>query len=265
MNTDEIIDLLSLHIAARDRRTIGDADVAVWMADVGDLDFADAVQAVSEHFREQPDTWLMAGHVRKRVKANRAKRIERAGTSAEHQALEGRDAGSEEDHRRALVNIRRELADGHPPPFREIEDGRAKAVEAAEARDYQKLRQAWEDERRASKAAEKASREARYAEEEAHSAAVRRFTEAYALLLVLEPEAQLDARNRAIEELGPEASAEDIAIRAAELADYTRVAAVPIDDATRQSLARRGCPTGCPIGTHDPACRFATDAEGRTA
>jgi hypothetical protein len=74
MTPEQVIDLLSL-IAIRDRRTIGKTDVTVWAFDIGDLDFADASQAVADHFREQPDTWLMAGHIRRRVEQMRADRL----------------------------------------------------------------------------------------------------------------------------------------------------------------------------------------------
>lgn len=78
MTPEQVVDLLTL-IAARDRRTLGKADVTVWAFDIGDLDYDDACQAVADHFREDPDTWLMAGHVRKRVKAIREARIGPAG------------------------------------------------------------------------------------------------------------------------------------------------------------------------------------------
>lgn len=78
MRPEQVVDLLTL-IAARDRRTLGKADVTVWSFDIGDLDYDDACQAVAEHFREEPETWLMAGHVRKRVKAIREARIGPAG------------------------------------------------------------------------------------------------------------------------------------------------------------------------------------------
>jgi hypothetical protein len=74
MTPDQIVDLLSL-ISARDNRTVGQATVAVWLEDIGDLDFDDARQAVAAHFREEPGVWLMAAHVRQRVKKIRADRL----------------------------------------------------------------------------------------------------------------------------------------------------------------------------------------------
>lgn len=74
MNRDEMVDLLSL-IAARDNRNVGQTTVAVWLEDIGDLDFRDARRAVSDHFRDEPGVWLMAGHIRARVKAVREARL----------------------------------------------------------------------------------------------------------------------------------------------------------------------------------------------
>jgi len=258
MTPEQVIDLLTL-IAARDRRTVGKIDVTVWHDDIGDLDYTEAAQAVTEHFREEPDTWLMAGHIRRRVKAARAKRIDAAGTVAEHKALHGRDVADEGAYRAELRRIHRDLGDaGQPPPFRAIEAGRAEAVAPGDTSSYRKLREAWEAERAAQREAEKAAAEARIAEQEAERAATRRVTDAYAALLVLTPEAQADAYLRARDELGDTAAAEDVTIRAAQLADHRQVADLEAATSIRRNLARRGCPNGCPIGTHEPPCRYAT-------
>lgn len=74
MNHDEMVDLLTL-IAARDNRAVGQTTVAVWLEDIGDLPFDDAREAVAGHFREEPGVWLMAAHVRQRVKKIRAARL----------------------------------------------------------------------------------------------------------------------------------------------------------------------------------------------
>lgn len=74
MNHDEMVDLLTL-IAARDNRAVGQTTVAVWLEDIGDLPFDDARRAVADHFREEPGVWLMAAHVRQRVKKIRAARL----------------------------------------------------------------------------------------------------------------------------------------------------------------------------------------------
>lgn len=77
MNKPEIVDLLSL-IAARDRRTIGDADVEAWFQDVGDLPYADAAAAVSNYYQNER-AWIMPSDVRKRVKVIGDRRYQQAG------------------------------------------------------------------------------------------------------------------------------------------------------------------------------------------
>lgn len=72
--------------AARDYRTIGEVDVAAWHQDLADVDFADAREAVSRHYRESTDR-LMPAHVRRQVKTIRA---ERAKATAEPLALPSR-------------------------------------------------------------------------------------------------------------------------------------------------------------------------------
>ncbi|MEU1736496.1 hypothetical protein [Streptosporangium sp. NPDC020145] len=75
MTPEETIDLLSL-AASFDRRTVGRADVMAWHAAVGDLDFADARDAVVAHYRDNRE-WIMPADVRKRVKAVREERLAR--------------------------------------------------------------------------------------------------------------------------------------------------------------------------------------------
>lgn len=113
MTPEQMIDLLSL-IAARDRRTIGKADVAVWMEDIGDLDFNDARRAVADHFREEPDTWLMAGHVRRRVQAIRAERLGPPGPGL-HPTPPPADPDDPRAYLAALRAQQRAIADGRQP------------------------------------------------------------------------------------------------------------------------------------------------------
>ena len=77
MNTDEIIDLLTL-MASYDRRKVGEADVPAWDAAVGDLPYDDCRTAVIAHYRETAD-WIMPAHVRRRVLAIRNERLKAAG------------------------------------------------------------------------------------------------------------------------------------------------------------------------------------------
>ena len=72
MNRAEAAQLLGA-MAAFDRRTVGDADVIAWQAVLDDVPFADALEAVKQHYREG-EAWLMPVHVRKAVRAMQAER-----------------------------------------------------------------------------------------------------------------------------------------------------------------------------------------------
>lgn len=48
--------------AAFDRRTVGTADVAAWHSALGALDYADARDAVTRHYRTTTD-WIMPVHI----------------------------------------------------------------------------------------------------------------------------------------------------------------------------------------------------------
>lgn len=77
MNRSEIALLLGA-CAARDQRTVGEADVLAWHDDLGDLDFDDARLAVSLHYRESTDR-IMPAHIRRHCRSIRDKR--RAGAA----------------------------------------------------------------------------------------------------------------------------------------------------------------------------------------
>lgn len=72
MNRQQAAILLSL-AAARDRRTIGDADVMAWAEDLTSIEFDDAREAVTRHYRASTD-WLMPAHVVSIVKIIREER-----------------------------------------------------------------------------------------------------------------------------------------------------------------------------------------------
>jgi hypothetical protein len=61
--------------AAFDRRTTGPADALAWFKVLGDLPFADCEQAVIDHYQQNTD-WIMPAHIRRRVMAMRARRLE---------------------------------------------------------------------------------------------------------------------------------------------------------------------------------------------
>ena len=103
MNRADIATLLGL-AAARDRRTVGQADVAAWLEDVGDLDFADARAALGRHFRESY-AWLMPVHIRRHVAAIKAER--RAAEPHEVRALPSRFEADTERAARVAAGVAR--------------------------------------------------------------------------------------------------------------------------------------------------------------
>lgn len=90
MNRNHVIDVLTA-VAAANRRTVGEGDVDVWQAVIGDLPKDDALQAVRDHLREQPGVWLEPGHVYQRVRILIRDRLERE----PDQAREARQAALE--------------------------------------------------------------------------------------------------------------------------------------------------------------------------
>lgn len=52
------------------------AQVAWWYKQIGDLEYADAIQAVDDHYLESTD-WLKVAHIRARVKDMRFERLKK--------------------------------------------------------------------------------------------------------------------------------------------------------------------------------------------
>lgn len=123
MTHDEMIDLLSL-IAARDNRKIGQTTVAVWLEDIGDLAFTDAREAVAAHYREEPGVWLMAAHVRTRVRKTRAARLH----DFQYTPVPGDDSTTV--YLAALREQRQAVADGRREPAPELPAGQSRPVQA---------------------------------------------------------------------------------------------------------------------------------------
>lgn len=251
MSPDEINDLLKL-VVVRDRRTIGPDDFRAWLADVGDLHFHEAAQAVSDHFREEPDKWLMAGHVRLRVKAARQRLIERAGTHAQHHALHGSDDGDERAHRDALRNIIQRIGDNQCPPFKALEGGRRESRPPETA---QEIRRQYLADQQAKKLAEREASDARQAAAVAEHQSRQESLLAAGVLLLLTNEAAVAAFAAARDELGPDATRDQITIRAAQLADHAQVK--PDEEAPESRSAKRGCRHGCSVLGHEKPCPHA--------
>lgn len=96
MNRDELLDVLKV-VAAATRRTIGEADVAIWMGVCGDVPKTYALTAVRDHMREQPGVWLEPGHIFQRWKAYRLDQLakeSREAREARQEALDARLVGT---------------------------------------------------------------------------------------------------------------------------------------------------------------------------
>lgn len=92
MNHAQVATILAL-AATRDRRTVGETDVRAWHQDIGDLEFADARDAVSAHFRESTE-YLMPAHVRRLATEIRRERLRIEREAGERLALEQYRAGA---------------------------------------------------------------------------------------------------------------------------------------------------------------------------
>lgn len=79
MNAAEVGDLLARMALVDNRKPPETAEdkaamILTWLQLIGDLNHADAVQAIQEHYRESRD-WLMPADIRRRVKAIRGARL----------------------------------------------------------------------------------------------------------------------------------------------------------------------------------------------
>jgi hypothetical protein len=111
MNRDDVIDVLSA-VAAADRRTVGEADVVVWEAIIGDLPKDMALQAVITHFRECPGVWLEPGYIVAEVKRRRREAWERRSELEREQREAAIDA--------KVADVVREIAAGKGIPDEDL-------------------------------------------------------------------------------------------------------------------------------------------------
>lgn len=170
MTPEEVFDLLTQKIQPRDGRTVGKVDVAVWFEDIGDLNYADACEAVALHFREA-DGWLMPKHIHDLVKRIRAGRL-----ADSDQVIPAADPDDPKAYIAALRSNYRDLADG-VPPRRAIAAG--PATEGADNELVARILAEFE-------AKKAAAEERRKAELAAERTAVRAFIDAQEVLLALD-------------------------------------------------------------------------------
>jgi hypothetical protein len=74
MTPDETVDPLTV-AAAFDQRTVGEGDAMAWHAVLGDLNFADAKQAILGYYADTRER-IMPADVRQRVKAIQDRRLQ---------------------------------------------------------------------------------------------------------------------------------------------------------------------------------------------
>jgi hypothetical protein len=73
MIEEEAFQLLTL-ASARDNRTVSQSIAKVWAGDLARVSLDDATAALTLHYQERPDVWLLPGHViaaARRVRATR--------------------------------------------------------------------------------------------------------------------------------------------------------------------------------------------------
>lgn len=105
--------------SAYDRRTIGEADAAAWYEAIGDLDIADALDAVTRHYQQTTD-WLMPAHVRTIAaqlvrERRRATREAREVAAARREAIErGPTRDRSDDIAGLIAQLRHILPPGDP-------------------------------------------------------------------------------------------------------------------------------------------------------
>lgn len=99
MNRNDVIDVLTA-VSAADRRTLGQADVDVWEAVIGDLPKDLALRAVRDHLREKPGIWLEPGHIYERVRAIKRDQLAR-------ESREEREARQAQLEAKSIEPIRR--------------------------------------------------------------------------------------------------------------------------------------------------------------
>ena len=128
MNAVEIGTVLA-KAAAFDRRKVGEADILAWLEAIGDLGYADALAAVTRHFRDSTE-YLQPAHIRQHVEEIDRDRRRAAREHREDQAKEAErlaiEAAPRTDRSRELAEAIREVVAKVETPDAALE--RAKLV-----------------------------------------------------------------------------------------------------------------------------------------
>ncbi|MEX7470163.1 hypothetical protein AB4Z39_10670 [Mycobacterium adipatum] len=105
MNRDDVIDVLTA-VAAADRRTVGEADVQIWLGVLEHIPLDVALEAVRDHLRDKPDMWMQPGHVYQRsreIMRNKSLNAVAKDVLPQPKAVEGSKQYSDERHRRRVI------------------------------------------------------------------------------------------------------------------------------------------------------------------
>jgi hypothetical protein len=99
--------------AAYDNRPPSQAVATTWAYDLKDITQADAIDAVREHYRNNPDVWIKPGHVVEIVKRHRSKGLANASRveNAVIEALDPDDPDYLRKYQDAIQNARRIAAE----------------------------------------------------------------------------------------------------------------------------------------------------------
>jgi hypothetical protein len=89
VNVEEVGQLLAV-ASVYDRRRPSAEVAMVWAGDLDDVDLAEAITAVREHYTTHPDVWVVPGHLRAIVRRHRRQRLDHSWT-AEADALRHTD------------------------------------------------------------------------------------------------------------------------------------------------------------------------------
>lgn len=122
MNKAEVALILAA-AAARDLRTVGDADVLAWHDDLHDITYPDARDALKRHYRDSTDR-IMPAHIRHHVRAIRDEHRRQAAHPARalpsryetDTTRDARAARGAELCRQAIAAALGKTADEEPPP-----------------------------------------------------------------------------------------------------------------------------------------------------
>ena len=112
MSPTEAAALLAL-AAMYDNRKPDPATATAWASVLDGLRVEDCTEAIKTHYRDHNE-WLMPAMVRAGVKRIRSARITAYGTLPDPPS--GLDPDNAHAYQRWLADIRRQIADGNPPP-----------------------------------------------------------------------------------------------------------------------------------------------------